>query len=63
MISSDVTYAVGRARIDDLRFQADESRRARHAMDGSRPSARIEQRRHRSRQPLHALSALRLRRA
>jgi len=62
MISGQITYEVGRARIDDLRSQADKSRRARRESDASR-RARIERRGHRSRQPLLALGALRLRRA
>jgi len=62
MISSQITYEVGRARIADLRSQADESRRARRESDASR-RARIARGGHRSRQPLHALGALRLRRA
>jgi len=63
MISSHITYEVGRARIDDLRSQADEHRRARREAAASRSAARIGQRPQRSRQPLHALGALRLRRA
>lgn len=60
MINSHVTYEVGRARIDDLRAQADERRRVRRESDGSR---RIGRRRHPSRQPLRALGMLTLRRA
>ena len=63
MISTHVTYEVGRARIDDLRFQADERRRARREPDGSRAAARTQQPRHRGPQPLRALGTLRLRRA
>ena len=63
MISSHVTYEVGRARIDDLRSEADERRRARREPDAPRPVARIGERRERSRQSLHALGMLRLRRA
>jgi hypothetical protein len=60
MISSHVTYEVGRARIDDLRSQADERRRAVREPEAPLQAARVGQRRHRSSQPLHAL---RLRRA
>jgi hypothetical protein len=63
MVSSHVTYDVGRARIDDLRSEADERRRARGEPDAPRPVARIGERRERSRQSLHALGMLRLRRA
>ncbi|HEX4280590.1 MAG TPA: hypothetical protein VHZ27_07460 [Solirubrobacteraceae bacterium] len=63
MISSHVTYEVGRARIDDLRSEADESRRGRREPDDSRPAARMERWRHRSRQQRRALGTLRLRRA
>ncbi len=63
MISSHVMNEVARARIDDLRSQADERRRARREPHDSRPAARIEQRQHPSRQPLRALGMLTLRRA
>jgi hypothetical protein len=63
MISSHVTYEVGRARIDDLRSQADESRRARREPDGSRLAPGTGQRKHGSREPRRALGTLRLRRA
>jgi hypothetical protein len=63
MISSHVTFEVGRARIDDLRSQADETRRARREPGGARGAERIGQRQHRSRRPLLALGTLRLRRA
>jgi hypothetical protein len=61
MISSHVTYELGRTRIDDLRSRADESRRASRESDAPRRAKRTERRQ--SRQPLHAFGALRLRRA
>jgi len=63
MINSDVTYEVGRARIDDLRSEADERRRARREPEAARTAIRIEQRQQRSRQPLRTVVTLRLRRA
>jgi len=63
MISSHVTYQVSRARMDDLRSQADEGRRARRDADASRPATRSERRQHGGSQPLRALTTLRLRRA
>jgi len=63
MINSHVTYEVSRARIDDLRSEADERRRARREPEAARPAIRIEQRQQRSRQPLGTLGTLRLRRA
>jgi hypothetical protein len=55
MISSDVTYQAGLARVEDLRLHADNRRRAVRA---SRP-APAERRVGRSRRPLRALRMLR----
>lgn len=63
MLSTHITYEVTRARIGDLRLQADERRRARPEPQNPDRPPRSEHRPHRSGQPLRAFGALRLRRA
>jgi len=60
MISSHVTYEVGRARIEELRLEADERRRARRESDASRSTRRAARGRHLGPRPT---GVLRLRRA
>jgi hypothetical protein len=63
MLSSNISYEVSRTRINDLRSEAGDRRRARTERDDSSRAARAAQRQRPSRQSRRALRVLTLRRA